>query len=227
MKTEEKIRILFVDDDLFLAHIVSCALREADYDVHCQSSLSGIVACAREFNPHVIFLDVEVGNSNSMTIVPTLRLTVPDAMLYFVSSHTDGETISKGINLGVEGYLKKPFDTTEMIAYIQKYTPTVSGPQLLMIGNLSIDLNTQNLSYQGKFVRNMSRAEIRLLNMFATHPGQPLQKHEIIAQVWNDKESRSEQTLYNVLSELRKVIAIDPTVHLITTPKKGYQLILS
>ena len=61
MEKEERIKVLFVDDDLLLGQVVSTTLQAEGYEVHYRNSLAGLTASAAACSPDIIFLDVEIG----------------------------------------------------------------------------------------------------------------------------------------------------------------------
>lgn len=218
----KRIKVLFIDDDTLLGHIVLTDLQEEGYDALYQTSLAGVKACITESHPDIIVLDIEIGDSNGIDIAPELKALAPDTPILFTSSHTDGDTIAKALNVGV-GYIKKPFEMTELRAYLQRYTHVSDSLHHISIGSLSLDTETHQLKQGTRVIRQLSDSEYKLLKLLAAYPNQTIGRKQLEQEVWPGGSS-NEQSLNNFISKLRKYLSDDKQVELATVQKNGYQL---
>lgn len=225
MEKTGKIKVLFVDDDLLLGQVVSTALQAEGYEVHYQNSLAGITACAATCAPDIIFLDVEIGTENGIEEAPRLRALLPEVPLFFISSHTEGTVIRKGLETGATGFLKKPFDMEELTGYIRRYAVSTD-KTCISIGNLTLDKQTQELtdSQNGKLIRCLSNMEYRLLKLLAASQGQAVGRKQIEATLWAETELPNSQSLMNCVSHLRKYLSAGSGMEIALIPKQGYVL---
>lgn len=225
MEKTEKIKVLFVDDDLLLGQVVGTALQAEGYDVFYQNSLEGLTARATACMPDIIFLDVQIGTESSIETAPRLRVLLPDVPLIFVSSYTDGTTIRQGLETGATSYLKKPFDMEELTGYIRRYAVRTSHTSI-PIGRLRLDCRTRELtdSRSGKPVKCLSHMEYRLLKLLVAYREQAVEKKLIEATLWEKTETPNEQSLMNCISHLRKYLAADSGMEIALLPKQGYVL---
>ncbi|MDR1005123.1 MAG: response regulator transcription factor [Prevotellaceae bacterium] len=219
------VSVLFVDDDLFLGQVVVTALKEAGYEVYYQSSLAGIRAVAQEIQPDIIFLDVEMGNDNSIGLASQLKALLPAVPLFFVSSHTDGQTIDRGLLAGADGYLKKPFEVTEILAYVKRYAANTK-QHIIRIGALSLDPNTYMLMCGNQVIKQLSDMEYHLLKYLAAYPNQLVTKSDLERELWGEVSSPSIFSLNNYVSKVRKYLAADSNIKLQVLPRRGYRLII-
>lgn len=113
----DKIKVLFVDDDVALGNIVTLALEEAGCEVHYQTSLAGIKNVVKEVCPDIIVLDVEIGSTNGIEVIPVLKLIAPKTPVLIVSSHGESENVMKALEAGAVSYLKKPFEIVELLVH--------------------------------------------------------------------------------------------------------------
>lgn len=222
---DEKIKVLFIDDDLFLGQIITTALQEKGYEVSYQNSLAGAKAALSELHPHILVLDVEIGTSNGIEATPQLKAIAPDIPILFVSSHTESDMAVKAIHAGAVNYLRKPFDVEELVAYIEHFAKPHN--YLITIGTLTLNTETRELlDKNGKVIKTLSESEYKLLKLLAAYPNQTVNREQIEKEVWAES-APSEQSLNNFVSKLRKYLAEDPALTLSTMQKEGYKLEVS
>ncbi|MDR0896137.1 MAG: response regulator transcription factor [Prevotellaceae bacterium] len=229
-KTDTSAVVLFVDDDLLLSQVVVAALKEAGHTVHFQSSLAGILSIAQEIRPDIIFLDVEVGDRSSIGIAPELKKVLPYTPIFFISSHTDGETIYNGLATGAVGYLKKPFDVSEILAYVRLYTET---RRLAKKSNEVIRLNTMMLHSQShvltqgdRVIKKLTNMEFKVLKLLATRLEEEVSSEEIEKVLWEKEKADYLSNIKNYISKLRSYLAEDGSVELQVVYGRGYRLVI-
>jgi DNA-binding response OmpR family regulator len=219
-----KTSVLFVDDDVTLGKTVALALEESGYDVHYQTSLAAIQSVVAEISPDVIVLDVEIGEKNSIGIVPELRIMNPHIPILFVSSHTGGEEAAKALDAGGMAYLKKPFEIAELIAYINRLSTTPSYQDTICFSSLAFNPKENLLLKGNAVIHHLTALECKLLELLIAHKNQPVRREFIEKELWG-KTNGHEHSLNNHISRLRKALSADPDVSLETIPKKGYRLV--
>ena len=142
----DRIKVLFVDDDVALGNIVTLALESSGYEVHYQTSLVGVKTVAKEMQPDIIVLDLEIGTKNGIDAIPELKLVARETPILLVSSHLDSENLVKALEAGAVTYLKKPFEMVELQAYINRFVKPfrAKGIKLGMF-HLNIEENRKRL----------------------------------------------------------------------------------
>lgn len=219
----DKIKVLFVDDDVALGTIVTAALDSSGYEVYYQSSLTAIQSVLRELRPDIVILDVEIGQKNGIEVTPELKKIAPEIPILFVSSHVDSAEVVKALQAGGIAYLKKPFEIEELLAYIDRHTMVLSSDKI-EIGDLLLDTG-ENLLMKGKVViKRLSAFECKLIKLFALNFNRVILRTQIEQELWEDGFS-NEQSLNNYIVKLRKYLQADSSLELITIPKIGYKLI--
>lgn len=78
----DTIKVLLVDDDVMLSSIITTALKDEGYEVHYQSSLTGITTILNEFKPDIMILDVEIGTGDSIDNASELKMAAPVLPFY-------------------------------------------------------------------------------------------------------------------------------------------------
>lgn len=219
---DRKIKVLFIDDDLFLGQIVGTALQKKGYEVIYQNSLVGAKSSLAESHPDIIILDVEIGTSNGIDAMPQLKAIAPETPVLFVSSHADSDTTIQAISAGGVNYLKKPLDIEVLAVYIERFaTPH---DYSMAIGALILNTGTRELlDKDSNVIKLLSESEYKLLKLLAAYLNQTVSREQIEKEVWAEGFG-SEQSLNNFISKLRKYLGADPRLELITMQKEGYKL---
>ncbi len=223
----KKIKILFVDDDIILGNVATLALNEAGYDVHFQTSLSGIVEVLNEWNPQIIILDVEIGEKNGLDIAPELKRLAPEIPILFVSSHTSADFVVKSMEIGAVGYLKKPFDVKELIAYVSRFIPANSYhlKEYLNIGSFQLNLKESLLTSKGEAEIKLTTFEYKLLLLLAKNINKVVTREHIEETLWGrDIIGSSEYSINNYVVRLRRLLSTDNNIYIESIPKVGYKL---
>lgn len=218
----DKIKVLFVDDDVALGNIVTMALEDSGYEVHYQTSLTAIKPVIQELTPDIIVLDVEIGNKNGIDITPELKIIAPEIPILFVSSHIDTSEVVKALNAGGVAYLKKPFEIEELIAYISRHTATFH-IRPMQIGRFTLNAEDNLLMKEEEVVRKLSAFESKLLKLLMLNMDKVVTREQIEQELW-ERNYANEQSLNNYIAKLRKYLSEDESLELITIPKVGYKL---
>lgn len=221
----EKIKVLFVDDDTMLGNIVVIALEEDGYEVHFQSSLAGIEHVIAEIKPDILVLDVEVGKNNSIDAVPGIKLVAPDMPLLFISSHLDPKTIFRTLNIGGIAYIKKPFEIGELIAHIRHYSAKKEY-NTISLGIFSIQLEERTLLENSIPKTQLSNKEFRLLRLLISSTNKTINRQTLLNQIWGNNSS-DEHNLNNCIAKLRQYLSSDPNITIETIRGAGYKLTIS
>lgn len=219
----DKIKVLFVDDDVALGNIVTMVLDNSGYEVYFQSSLAGIQSVIGELKPDMIILDVEIGKKNGVDVTPALKQIAPQVPILFVSSHVDSAEVVKALRAGGIAYLKKPFEIEELLAYIDRHA-LVSSSNEIEIGKLLLDTGENLLKKENKVIKRLSSFECKLIRLFALNINRTLLRTQIEQELWGDGFG-NEQSLNNYIAKLRKYLRADASLELITLPRMGYKLI--
>ena len=103
--------------------------------VHQQNSLTCIKAVVGEFKPSIIIMDVEVGAEDGIDVMPEVYTIAPEIPIIVISSHSESNEVVRALQNGAVAYLKKPFETEELAAYIKRHA-NVTHNSILSIYNL-------------------------------------------------------------------------------------------
>ncbi len=228
-----KLKILFVDDDINLGGFVSTVLEtDYNYHVHFQNTLIGIDTIIQTLEPDIIILDVEIGEENGIDKAKEIVAKHPQIPIIFVSSHTEDDFITRGINTGGNAYLPKPLSIPVLVSYIQHFTTNTQQQQqqqqqqqVIEISNYQLNLLTNELSYQRLLIKKLSPFEKNTLELLMQHPNEEITKEQLAEKLWRHSlEKQNIASLNNILSKLRDLFKDNSSLRIDTIRGLGYIL---
>jgi DNA-binding response OmpR family regulator len=222
-------KALIVDDDLALADIVSFTLRRAGYEVIvAHDGLTALEAWSSE-EPDLIILDLNLPKLNGLAVCQQIRSQC-DTPIIILSVRAEEEDVVRGLKLGADDYIIKPFSPRQLIARSEAVlrragTPPVSHDQL-EAGNLSLDPSRREISLCGQFTARLTSLEFRLLEVLIRNNGQVLTTDFLIEHIWGP-EGGDRGMLKQLIYRLRKKIESDSSEpkYLKTVLGIGYSLV--
>jgi len=177
-------RVLVVDDERSIVDFLKLGLQYEGFEV--QTAPDGQVALRliSEFKPHVVVLDVMMPKLDGLKVAEAIRGN-KDTGVIILSAKDEVQDRIKGLEVGADDYLVKPFDFGELLARIRavmrRRNPT-AGPQL-QVQDVVMDEGTREVRREGRAIE-LSAREFDLLRLLMMHPNQVLPRDRILDQVW-------------------------------------------
>jgi two-component system KDP operon response regulator KdpE len=206
--------ILVIDDDDDLARIVQLSLdREGYQTVIATSGLEGLQEAYR-CQPDLVILDIMMPGLDGWEVCRRLVeiSNVPILMLTAKGTESD---IVKGLQMGADDYLTKPFSVAELIARVQALLRRAGSqsqtdkPSIFSIGNLTIDLNRRLVMRDGELV-DLTPTEFKLLECFVIHRNRVLPHRFLLTEVWGPEYIGETSYLKLYVRYLRRKLEEDP-----------------
>lgn len=179
-------RILLVEDDVALASILLRTLREESYAVDHAADGQEAEWLAFE-NPYdVIILDLMLPRKNGLEVLKTLREGTIKVPVLILTAKDSKEDIVKGLDLGADDYLTKPYNLEELLARVRALLRRQAGEgsSLIELANLRIDTARKEVSREGVPI-NLTAKEYALLEYMARHAGTVLNRTQLSEHVWD------------------------------------------
>lgn len=221
-------RILIVEDEKPLSAAICRMLEQEHYSVDAaytgtdglDSALSGIY--------DAIILDVMLPGMDGFAILDALRRGGIDVPVLMLTARGSLDYRVRGLNMGADYYLPKPFERSELMACLNAITRRKSAPQVqeLSFGDLTLDRETAQLkcTATGKSV-NLGAKEYHLMELFIRNPHQLLPRESIVERVWGFDNEAEYNNLSVYLTFLRRKIAfIGSSVEIRASRGLGYML---
>ncbi|MFC6308912.1 MULTISPECIES: heavy metal response regulator transcription factor [Paraburkholderia] len=218
-------RILVIEDELKTAAYLKKGLEESGYavDVANDGPQGLILALEEEYD--VIVLDVMLPGMDGWTVVKTLRAKRTTPVL-FLTARDDVDDRVRGLELGADDYLVKPFAFVELLARVR--TLARRGPpresELIKVGDLEMDVNRRRVKRGGTRI-DLTPREFSLLQLLARRQGEVLSRTQIASYVWDMNFDSDTNVVEVAIRRLRTKIDDDFPVKLIHTVRGvGYVL---
>jgi len=223
-------RILVVDDEPRYLRLVRFNLEAADYHVTCAATGEEALAALANQALDLVILDVMLPGLDGFEVCRRIRevSVVPIIMLTARGAEEDKV---KGLHLGADDYVAKPFSAQELLARVEavlRRTHLAEAPSKetsFKLGDLRVDFAARRVTVRGQEVR-LSPTEYRLLHYLVAHAGKTVTQDEVLEDVWG-KGYRGENELLRVtMWRLRHKLEDDPQHprNIVTIPGIGYIL---
>ncbi|WP_342426690.1 response regulator transcription factor [Paenibacillus sp. FSL L8-0158] len=224
-------RILIIDDDMELCSLVKKCVSQVNLETDmAYNGQTGLLQVMNENDSYsLIILDVMLPNIDGFQVLSEIRKysNVPVLMLTAKGSEPDKV---KGLSLGADDYLTKPFSINELIARVQslirRYTTFNSGDSvsILTFKGIVIDKEIRTVHVEDKLI-DLTGKEFDLLVFLASNKGRVFTKKQIYTQVWKDDYSFDDNNIMSFISKLRKKIEpnSEQPFYIITVHGVGYR----
>jgi two-component system copper resistance phosphate regulon response regulator CusR len=218
-------RILYVEDDPTAQEYIARGLTENGYTVDVASDGRAGFELALSQSHALVILDVMLPIMDGFEVVRALRDAEVDTPVLFLSARDEVSDRVRGLNLGGDDYLTKPFAFSELLARVQALTRRrVLTPEdgLLRVGDLELDLE-RRIARRGDENVDLTSKETSLLEYMMERTGQVLSRTMITERVWGPGFDSYSNVIDVHINHLRK--KVDPARTLIHTVKGvGYVL---
>lgn len=178
-------RVLVVEDEERVASFVAKGLEGAGYVTEVAATGRAALDSIRERGADLILLDVGLPDIDGFAVLAELRKTDQKTPVIMLTARGDVPSRVRGLDLGADDYLPKPFDFDELVARIRASLRHSRQPQasLLGAGDLSLDLKTRKAE-RGNRRSDLTSREFALLEFLMRHEGQVLSRSQILGSVW-------------------------------------------
>jgi DNA-binding response OmpR family regulator len=210
-----RLLVFVVEDEEDIARLISHNLQAAGFDVQSFVSGASLISEALREMPSLFLLDVMLPGSDGFDLCRQIRQTptLSGTPIIFLTAKTAEADRVKGLELGGDDYITKPFSPRELVARIRSVLRGVrqpmATPEVLHLGDLEIDASSMTVQVQGRAVMTTVR-EFRLLEYLATHLGRVLTRDQLLDAVWKETPFVTPRSIDVYVRRLREKIEIDP-----------------
>ena len=210
-------KILLIEDNQDMAELLALHLRDLQHTVKlCFDGDSGL-QCVENYQYDLIILDLMLPGTDGLSICKTIRKNqhyTPILMLTAKDSELDRV---KGLEMGADDYVTKPFSITEVLARIKAIFRRSDAMEISEQGDLShiikrgliiINPDKHTVTIENQAV-DLTAKEFELLLFFARHPGRVYTRNELLNQIWGYSHDGYEHTVNSHINRLRIKIEAD------------------
>lgn len=228
-----KIKILYVEDELFLGKIVKESLESRQYDVIMESDGATVFETFTKVNPDICVLDVMLPNKDGFTIAEEIREVNEVVPIIFLTAKTQTDDLVKGFSTGGNDYIRKPFSMEELIVRIEnalRYrregkSASVNGSDEVKMGKYKFHLTRQMLNI-GNEEKKLSFRESELLKLLYENRDKIIDRKDILNLLWGNDSFFNSRNLDVYITKLRSYLKEDESLEIITIKGVGYRFVL-
>jgi DNA-binding response OmpR family regulator len=221
-------RVLVVDDEQHILNFLSSKLRASGYEVLTASNGVEALEQVEAQEPDLVVLDILMPKKDGFETLKELRTFSPVPTIILSAKGTNADKV-KGLSLGADDYLAKPFSPDELIARIEAVRRRLAPDEKrkirdqLSLGDLVIDFKKRLVIVRGKETR-LTRIEWLLLSELAQNAGKLMLYSDLLTRIWGPEYRDDVQILRTWISRLREKIESesDSPKLIRTIPKTGY-----
>lgn len=199
----EKLLYLLEDDDS-ICDLVRCTLQLNDIKCMTFGTVKDFEAAVASKPPRIAVLDIMLGDGNGLDVLQRLKASHPEIYCIMLSALGKETDKVKGLNLGADDYISKPFGILEFSAKIAAVFRRMKKKQtVLNVGDVTMDCDKMTVTLKGREI-NLSGKEFKLLQYSLENPDKVLTRDELLTNVWG-YEGGETRTIDNYVSHLRKL----------------------
>lgn len=207
--------VFVVEDEEDIARLISHNLQAAGFEVQSFVNGTSLLSEAIREMPSLFLLDVMLPGTDGFDLCRQIRQTsiLSATPIIFLTAKTAESDRVKGLELGGDDYITKPFSPRELVARVRSVLRGVRQPaivpEVLRVGDLTIDASSMTVQVEGKVILTTVR-EFRLLEYLATHVGRVLTRDQLLDAVWKETPFVTPRSIDVYVRRLREKIEADP-----------------
>lgn len=204
-----KARVLIVEDDEVTARALSDALQFEGFDVARAATGGAALKQAEQAPPDLALLDITLPDSNGFDLCASLRRGGATPIIFLTARGQKADKL-RGLNLGADDYVTKPFDLEELLlrvhAILRRARVSIGR---LILGNVVIDFQQQQTLKGGELL-HLTRREYDVLQYLAERQGRVVTRDDLLRDIWGYRDRPITRSVDFAVARLRKKIEPDP-----------------
>ena len=224
----KKTRVLYVEDEIFLAKIVSETLQGRGYEVMLETDGAKALDQFLATKPDVCILDIMLPHKDGFVIADEIRVKDNTVPIIFLSAKSQTSDVINGFKMGANDYIRKPFSIEELIIRIENVlkqkTQTLGEQDEVTIGQYLFNSKRQTLNHPIE-ARKISYRESELLRLLYENRDNIVERSEILNLLWGSDSFFNSRNLDVYITKLRSYLKLDPAIEIITIKGVGYRFV--
>ena len=229
-----KKKILYVEDEAYLARIVKDTLELKGYEVVHKKDGTRILEHIGTYNPDICLLDVMLPHIDGFTLANHIRNIHSQLPIIFLTAKTQTDDLVKGFSSGGTDYLRKPFSMEELIARIENQLKLMNR-DVSAIQSLPDEVALKGYTfYPGRFelhtnekIIKLSHREAQILSLLCTYINKPIDRKTLLHIVWGDDSFFNSRNLDVYIRKLRDYLTGAEGIEIVTLKGKGYHFVVA
>ena len=196
-------KVYLLEDDHNIGELVKCALEMSNITVECFETVASFMDAVDKAPPAAALLDIMLPDGNGLDVLPKLKQKYPAMGVIMLSALGQETDKVRGLNLGADDYIAKPFGVLELAARVNALLRRSGNAASLVRGDLSLDEETMTATLHGVKLE-LNNKEFNLLKYLMQKEGKALTRENILNAVWGYDEGET-RTVDNHVARLRKL----------------------
>jgi two-component system OmpR family response regulator len=219
--------VLVVDDEANIAELVATALRYEGFEVRTAADGAGALAAVRDLAPDLVVLDVMLPDTDGFELQARIRGDGRHVPVLFLTARDAVEDRVRGLTLGADDYMTKPFSLEELVARVhavlRRTSSEVALSHRMSFADLELDEETREVRRGDRRIQ-LSPTEFSLLRYLLLNSRKVLSKAQILDHVWQYDFGGDGRIVETYISYLRKKVDRDGPALIHTLRGVGYSL---
>ena len=229
-KRMEATKVLYVEDEVFLAKIVKEGLESRGYQVRLLAEGGSVAQTFAAWKPDICIFDVMLPQKDGFEIAELIRQQNRSTPILFVTAKNETEDVVRGFEVGGNDYIRKPFSMAELAVRIENLLQLTQNTasasrsmESLQLGAYSFTASKLELSHPQRGTIQLSYREVQILKLLCQHINQVLERKQLLLEVWGDDSFFNSRNLDVYIRKLRSYLEADDKVNILTLKGVGYR----
>ena len=227
-KRMETTKVLYVEDEVFLAKIVKEGLESRGYQVRLLAEGGSVVQTFAAWQPDICIFDVMLPQKDGFEVAELIRQQNRSTPILFVTAKNETEDVVRGFEVGGNDYIRKPFSMAELAVRIENLLQLTQASSNRSTGSLQLgayhfNASKLELSHPQHGTIQLSYREVQILKLLCQHINQVLERKQLLLEVWGDDSFFNSRNLDVYIRKLRSYLEADDKVNILTLKGVGYR----
>ena len=201
--------VLIIEDDPAMLRGLKDNFESQSFRVHLARDGREGLSAALANPPDLLLLDIMLPGTNGYEICRAVRAKGLEMPIIMLTAKGQEEDIIRGLELGADDYVTKPFSIRELLARAKAFLRRRQNAPVFQFGDCKLDLVAHKVFRNGKEVK-LTTKEFRLLEFFVRRPGRVMTRDQILDGVWGDDIIVNDRSVDRCVTTLRAKIESDP-----------------
>lgn len=223
--------ILLVEDDMNLGFVIQDTLKTEGFRVHlCKDGKEGLLQFNKE-SYDLCLLDIMMPKKDGLSLAEDIRKINEDVPIVFLTAKDNAEDKIKGLRLGADDYITKPFSSEELILRIKailkrrpEFKENKREQSKYLIGKYTFDFLNYELVFEDGDKKKLTKKEAELLKVLAEHRDQVIEREIIGNMIWGDDSYFVGRSMDVFITKLRKYLSQDENISISNVHGVGFRL---
>lgn len=223
-------RLLYVEDEPFLAKIVKDSLESRGYEILHVSDGALVEEAFIDYKPDLCILDIMLPNIDGFDLAEKIRSLDKEVPIIFLTAKDQSNDVINGFNKGGNDYVRKPFSMEELILRVENllkltHNRNEDNAEMIQIRSYQFYPFKMQLKHDSSTI-DLSHRETEIIKLLSQHINKRLERGKILMEVWGNDSFFNSRNLDVYIKKVRDHFAADDKVKILTLKGVGYHFLV-